>query len=434
VQDRVQYTTTDLAGAFGAVGWLRPTRTSGSLPGYTIHTSTLGDLSALPMDSRREAYQSQAGTGRTYLDLERSRVLAVGEALERYAEVTVEDGMQLSSSASALGDRAMDLDLVARCSKRELSHPGCPLTVPDKTEPIRWLPAVDMHTGSVRLVPAVMSCLCLYPSPAERFWTPISTGGAAHTSLEAAVVSGICEVIERDALSLTWLQKLPLPRLGDACLSDEARDVIRWCAEHGIDTHLFDATTDVGVPTVYCLQTTRDPAIDRMAQVVACATNFDPATAALRAVLEAIGIRIGLVGTTDHPRRYQDFTSVTHGALVMGRRSRRRAFGFLLDEPRPRAASIPQAVSCESDTDKLGFLLERLARRGMSVYVVDLTRRELEAADLVAVQVIIPELQPMSVRPLAQYRGHRRLYEAPARMGMRVLPEHQLNPNPQPMA
>ena len=48
--------------------------------------------------------------------------------------------------------------------------------------------------------------------------------------------------------------------------------------------------------------------------------------------------------------------------------------------------------------------------------------------------VIIPELQPMSLRPLAQYRAHPRLYTAPRAMGHRALPESRLNRWPQPIA
>jgi ribosomal protein S12 methylthiotransferase accessory factor len=405
------------------------------VPGYSEYTAGLGDLGALFLSSRKDINgRLSGGAGRTYRDPARGRVLAVGEALERFAQFTVDESQLTTASAVELGDVAMDLDRVPRCSVRERRRPGCPVTAPDKTRPIRWVSAVDLHSGSDVLVPATMACLGLERWPAERFWIPISTGGAVHVTFEAAIVNGICEVIERDALTLTWLQKLPLPRLADDRLPADAREIVHWCAEHGIDTRLFDATTNVGVPTVYCLQTTRDPTIDRMAQVVACATNFDPSTAAVRAVLEAIGIRAGLIADTDYPRRYRDFASVTDGALMMGRRRRRGAFGFLLDDLPARPVSWPGGRRLGSDLDRLAFLLRRLNELGMSAYVVDLTRRELDLTDLVAVQVIVPELQPMSLRPSAQYRGHPRLYDAPARMGMRVLPESRLNPFPQPMA
>jgi ribosomal protein S12 methylthiotransferase accessory factor len=50
-------------------------------------------------------------------------------------------------------------------------------------------------------------------SPSEMFYYPISTGCASHVSLERALLGAILEVVERDAISIIWLQKLVLPRI-----------------------------------------------------------------------------------------------------------------------------------------------------------------------------------------------------------------------------
>ena len=52
-----------------------------------------------------------------------------------------------------------------------------------------------------------------YLAIGERFALPISTGCAAHTDIAAALLSGLCEVIERDAIALLWLQRMAVPRL-----------------------------------------------------------------------------------------------------------------------------------------------------------------------------------------------------------------------------
>jgi ribosomal protein S12 methylthiotransferase accessory factor len=87
-----------------------------------------------------------------------------------------------------------------------------------------------------------------------------------------------------------------------------------------------------------------------------------------------------------------------------------------------------------SDSDRLGYLIGLLADKGLPVYAVDISTRELASIDHSAVRVVIPGLQPMSLRPLVQYRGHARLYDAPVRMGMRALPESRLNRWPQPVS
>jgi ribosomal protein S12 methylthiotransferase accessory factor len=79
-------------------------------------------------------------------------------------------------------------------------------------------------------------------------------------------------------------------------------------------------------------------------------------------------------------------------------------------------------------------IIKVLSDASMEVIAVNRTTRELAAAGLVAVVVIVPKLQPMSLNPLVQFRAHPRLYSAPAKMGFRVLAEHELNPSPQPFA
>lgn len=375
---------------------------------------------------------SVSGTGRAYGDPARARLLAVVEALERHASGTVDRSLLTSASAAELGAEAMDLDLVARCSAQELRRPGCPVEPVDKNARIRWMPGVDLHSGADVLLPALMVSLGLSRRAGERFWLPISTGAAAHVTLEDATFNGACEVIERDAVALTWLQRLPLPRLSEECVPERAREIIEWYGRRGVDTHLFDATTDVGVPTIYCVQVTREENVSRAAQIVGAASDFDVPAAVLRAVLEAAAMRIHSY-YNKYARSYRAYAGVCDGAVAMGRRSQRPAFDFLLADLANRPVSRPRTLAVP-EHDRLAFLLRRLKDLSMSAFAVDIATRELDDIGLSAVHVVIPELQPMSLRPLAQYRGHPRLYQAPARMGMPVHPESRLNPYPQPLA
>src|SRR6185437_12395739 len=93
-------------------------------------------------------------------------------------------------------------------------HPRCPLKKARKDAPLRWVQGLSLADGQPIWLPAVMVYMHIpYRSESECFWFPISTGCAAHRSYEEALLGAICEVIERDALSLIWLQRLALPRL-----------------------------------------------------------------------------------------------------------------------------------------------------------------------------------------------------------------------------
>ena len=86
----------------------------------------------------------------------------------------------------------------------------------------------------------------------------------------------------------------------------------------------------------------------------------------------------------------------------------------------------------EAPAEALAWLVAALSGKGMLAVAVDRTPREIAAVGLTAVNVIIPDLQPMSLRPLAQYRAHPRLYQAPELMGYPAHAEEDLNPWPQP--
>jgi ribosomal protein S12 methylthiotransferase accessory factor len=420
---------TAVSGPFGAVGPARRVKSDGWMPPKcAVYAAWVGDRVAM---EGAPAWNSETiiGSGRAYGDPEHAQLVAISEALERMAFSAI-DRPFVFASAAELGEDAMDLDLVPRCSAREIRQSHHLAVRADKSKPIRWTLAVDLLATREVLIPANMAYLLPSCPPPERFWLPISTGAAAHTSIEAALVNGICEVVERDAIALTWLQRLPLPRLSDECISDDAREVIDWCSDHGIRTHLFDATTDLDIPVVYCVQTTQNP---RVSQLVACAADLDVRSAVLRALLEVMSNRLGLCSRKDQPRRYTDFRSATDGAAVMSRQSRRPVFAFLLDGFSDRPATRPASRHFASDADRLAFLLRCLAERDMSVFAADLSTREIDEAGYVVVHVVIPQLQPMSLQPLVQYRAHSRVYDAPRKMGMRVLPERQLNPYPQPI-
>lgn len=416
-----------LSGPLGAVGPVRRVAAEGWLPpDFHVFSAYTGNPSAVAGPYRADA-RSGYGTGRGYGDPDHARLLAVSEALERYAGLVAARRGLTRATADELGPDALDLDRVARCSADEIRRSGGLVRRANRTESLDWVTGVDLLTGQDRLVPSVMVHLRPPVAPVESFWLPISTGCAVHRTYESAVLGALLELVERDAIAMTWLRRRRLPVLAGECLDDVARELIGWAAERGIVTHLFDATTDVGIPVVYCLQLA--DAAPAAAQLIGCSCGFDVRRATRHAIMETMAVRYG-VYQQPVPRRYADYRSITDSAAAMGRPARRSAFGFLLDDlsVRPVSAPLPQATS---SSGQLRVVLDRLAGLGMSVTAVDLTTTELAGAGYVAVRVVVPELQPMGGRPLVQYRDHPRLSADHPQLG--PLPE-ALNPYPQPMA
>lgn len=374
-----------------------------------------------------------SGTGTGARD-EDCVVTALAEAIERYCACIYTDDQFIWATAEELGNNALDLDTIPSCSKTELSHPRCPLVAPDKKAPLRWIQAISLLDGRSVYVPAVMVFLSAgFASRAERICIPISTGCASHTSYERALLNGIFEVIERDAISLVWLQKLSLSQIEiDAVPLSLATFWERYeRSSRNLKITFFDATTDLGIPTVYGLQVAPGTSLSTM---VACSTATDPAVAVAKVIRDMAALRAGFHGQRPVPKSFEDFDKVFHGAIYMATPERVEAFHFLM-QPRPyRRLSEISALPAGDDRSELRWILELLRRNGLDVYAIDLTTDEAVRSGVRVVRVLIPALQPLGFHYRARYLGNPRLYDAPAKMGYPVLPEIQLNHWPQPFA
>lgn len=382
--------------------------------------------------TRSQTAGEMDGTG-SHLDIEYAKIAALAEALERYSSAVYSDEQFIWSTATDLGEDALDLDTVPRCSAEELSHPHCPVNLPDKNKPIRWVRGISLMTLRPVWIPAIMVYHYIpYQSIGERFWLPISTGCAAHSSYCEALVSGICEIIERDAISLTWLHRLPLPRIPLDSVPDHIGSILEQYHLSHVTPYLFDATTDLGIPTVYGLFQT--PHNKRIATVVTCSADLDAYRAAAKALRECAPVRIALQLPREIPESVDQFIGVFHGAIYTGAPERKSAFDFLLNSTDVRPLSNLPNVPVASPPEALRYLVRLLQGKGYEAYAVDLTTDEALRAGMKVVRVLIPGLQPLSFSTRARFLGHPRLYEAPGRYGYRACSQEGLNPYPQPFA
>jgi ribosomal protein S12 methylthiotransferase accessory factor len=369
--------------------------------------------------------------GRALDDEVAARLIAIAEGAERYAGRGLRD-KPIFCPARELDGAVIDLDRLPRCTAHEYAQPGCPVVPVDKDAPMRWVKGVDLITLRETWLPAVMVCFGMGElSQSERFWYRVSTGHAIHTDPVEALVRAIAEVIERDANAILWLQRLPLPLVSPRLLTERCQYLIDWAERHFIETYVFDSTTDLGVPTAYCLQIAKHDAHER--QLVGAGAGRGIEAASEKALLEAITIRGISRSRRALPQDFKDFEAFDV-ACYMALPEQQDAFEFLTRGLARRPVSDRVGRLPAAPAEALADLVRRLADSGMHAVAADRTTRELADVGLWEVVVVIPDLQPMSLSALAQFRAHSRLYAAPGRMGYRCLTEEELNPCPQPLA
>ncbi|GAA2685729.1 MULTISPECIES: TOMM precursor leader peptide-binding protein [Actinosynnema] len=203
----------------------------------------IGDLAVAAVSA--ELVGGQAGFGRTgdYAHAER---VALCEAVERHAglrprRVTT----TLEASFAELGpDRALD---PTRLGLPDLPSPHITPYHPDTRT--RWVHGWSYTRARPIAVPEHVAYWG--PSTGPRFVDETSNGCGTGNSLTEAVLHGLFEVAERDAFLTAWYGRTPLPSLrSDDELTAHVADRLE---QLGYRLELYDATNDLGVPSVLSL-------------------------------------------------------------------------------------------------------------------------------------------------------------------------------------
>jgi len=430
----------------GVISGLEQLGSGYSRGGDTVTLARLGEVGVLRSASSEQRFGGELDGLGCHADPAVSARIAVIEALERYAAAACDERRWLTATAAELGSDALDLTDASRCSADELSAPGCPLEPWDPDRPLRWRRGWSLVDGRDVWVPAVMAQLGVVPRHAgERFWLQTSSGCAAGETEPAALLAACFELIERDGVGIAWLQRLALRRLLPAepawgsywpnCESDTGwgwGDVLSTLRldQDRERIALFDATSDLGVPTV--LAVLPAPPGSGHPTAVGAGCSDSGARAALKALRELTVVRACTwgdgAGDRAHPHVPDEaFAHLDLSAPAPG--SERPAGGVNPGPPATRR----QGDFIGTVSQRLRRIVGILAREAGDVVAVELTPVELRGTGVRVVRVIVPALIPFLAHVGVRYLDSRRLCEAPRRMGFPVRPPEEVNPWPSPL-
>jgi ribosomal protein S12 methylthiotransferase accessory factor len=395
------------------------------------HNLALGgrDLRQLRLGLR----QNSGGKGATRLDAE---VGALCEAVERYSATLHGDEPRARDTLRGLGDDAVDPRACMLFDPRQYQardewNRGCSAYhyVPepfDENAPVDWTPVWSLTRERQRLLPTGL----LYFNPVHRGVTPVagraslsacSNGNAAGSCLEDAVLQGLLELVERDAVALWWYNRtrqraVDLDAFANPWL-DRMLETYRLLRRH---VWALDLTSDFGIPVFAALSRRTDKAAQDV--MLGFGAHLDPEVALSRALTEmnqmlptvADATREGGYGTDD-----PDLLRWWSGETVQTQR-------WLLPDPAQRPAGR-QDFAVVRNADLLAdvqLVTGRLEAQGLEVLVLDQTRPDL---GLPVVKVVVPGLRHFWAR-----FAPGRLFDVPVRLGRVEEPMNyqELNPIP----
>ncbi len=149
------------------------------------------------------------GAGWTERDAE---LAGMGEAIERWQTHRLPGDRVVAAGFEdwPLPDPAIAPDRWVLFHPEQHSQDGFPFEALTPATELDWVAFRDAASGEPYWVPAALAFMDLRPGEIPRFAPAISTGWSAHRSPAQALLRGVQEVIERDAVVGAWWGRYPL--------------------------------------------------------------------------------------------------------------------------------------------------------------------------------------------------------------------------------
>ncbi|HEV2815300.1 MAG TPA: YcaO-like family protein [Solirubrobacteraceae bacterium] len=377
-------------------------------------------------DFRAPDGNERLGAGKGWTPQE-AQASAVGEAIERYCAFHWDPDRTFLARVDELEVPAITPADCVLYSEAQYARPDWEYRRFDPGEPVTWIAGERLPGGEPVAMPASLVYLAFPPPrPEDAFAASTSNGLAAGPTLEAATLGGLCEVIERDALMLAWLQRLPATELDLDASGALPAALRRHYAAIGVTLRAFALPTDL--PATVVLGVAFEDRPQRPAQVVGMGCHPTPSVALTKALFELCQARPAEAARfRDDPpagrlRGYEDVLTLDDHSAFAALPEQRDEFAFLwAGGERAAAGELPDrgTGSAAGDVERCAAALDDA---GHAAGRVELTTSDVEGRGYRVVRVIAAGLQPIHFGFGMERLGGERLRGS------------ELNPCPHPMA
>jgi bacteriocin biosynthesis cyclodehydratase domain-containing protein len=359
---------------------------------------------------------------------DQARISALAESLERYCGVFDGTEPRIRASFADLGKAAIHPNACMGYSERQYaerqSHNRLGLKACWVPEPFRedveieWSPLWSLSAEEPRYLP---TSLCYFGSFDPLFARADSNGCAAGSVLEEAVLQGLLELIERDAVALWWYNRLRRRAVDLESVDDPyVSGLIRQYCELRRELWVLDITSDFGVPTFAAVSRRVDKAEEDI--IYGFGAHLDPGVALARALTE-MNQSLEAVPTATGPQATRTYRG-SKNAVRWWRTVRTADTRYLTPDLEAGSRRLQDFTNLASDDLRQDIVTCRALaeKRGIEILVVDQTRPDV---GFPVVRVVAPGLRHFWAR-----FGPGRLYDVPLREGWlsRSLDERELNP------
>lgn len=335
-------------------------------------------------------------------------------------------GISFSSSTEALSKclgEAIERVCLASCQRKKIQYATYNTIAPAidpslylktneiKNERFGWIEGSTLDNTKKVFIPA-QAVFTDYNPDKEPYLCPhISTGAAGGFNHEETLLSGLQEVIERDAYMTMYLNKIPASKIDYTSISDKKfRDIVVNILRYNLELHIFDITNDLQIPTFMAIlidRTGLGPAI-----TIGTKTGINTISTIIKAIAEALMSR-PIVRYT----MYQQKSSLIQGDKNELVNNKDRLFfwssknmithiKFLLDQ-KPLPYLIKPLIM--NSKEEISYLTHKLINNGFQPYYTDITTENFKKIPYKVYKVIVPGLQPLYLEEKKKYLNPERL-------------------------
>ncbi|MBR6911390.1 MAG: YcaO-related McrA-glycine thioamidation protein [Candidatus Methanomethylophilaceae archaeon] len=325
------------------------------------------------------------GKGATF---EQAKASAIMEAIERYsAEQREEDEIVYGTYNQAS-------EVMLTCDPVDMILPLNVLDKYNRNTEIAWVEAFEMFRGCPIWVPACSVFYPYYPDTDLQLFAFHTNGLASGNTIEEAILHALFEDIERDAWSIAEYKD---HANADVLIRDQnsiPAQLIKKFKEQGIEIHLKDLTSDIGIPTIGAAAddtVTKDPEL----LTIGVGTHLDPTIAAIRAITEVAQSR------TTHKHGMKINAQIQKKTQEMGYDKIKQVNHMWFGENQKKIyLEDIEDRSTDYVLDDIEVVLQSLMDAGFDqVICADLTRPELGVP---SVRMIVPGLEVCTMDPLRE--------------------------------
>ena len=244
--------------------------------------------------------------------------------------------------------------------------------------------------------------------------------------MEFAIYRGICEIIERDAYMISFINNLP-KKIIDLNSNHHLSRFKRRIERYDLEVYVLNTQLDFPMTTTTCLifdRTGSGPAVS-----TGLGGSLDPKRAIQTAVFESvrrhISARDRFYRTKPLPMPIKnsfDWFLLKKQLLWSAPHMIQTAQNFTKDTQVIDYKELDNKEENLSDKERVEFLIKELESKNCEVIYVDMTIPEVQGLGLKVVKVLIPEMVPLWRDERYPYLEIKRIYDVPNRLGYKAKP------------